>query len=166
MLKFQKEALNDAFFAEIKPLISAHWEEIAHFKDIPLDPDFALYQKIQDAGNIRVFTVRDHEDHAPDPSCPMDGNVCEVKKLVGYALYFTKVNLHYKSSNQAVQDILFIHPDHRGAGRKFIAWCDEQLRAEGIQAVYQHMKAKHNFGPMLERIGYELQDLVYVRRLN
>ena len=148
MIKFGKEALNPAFFDEIKPLISEHWEEIAHFKDIPLDPDFDLYQKIQDSGNIRVFTVREED------------------KLVGYALFFTKVNLHYKSSNQAVQDILFIHPDHRGCGAKFIIWCDEQLKAEGVQAVYQHMKAKHNFGEMLERIGYELQDLIYVRRLN
>lgn len=154
MTKFANEPINPAFVEEIKPLISAHWQEIAHFKDIPLDPDFDLYQKIYDSGTLRAFTVRTEEG-----------------TLIGYALFFVKVNLHYKSSNQAVQDILFIHPEHRGMGRKFIAWCDEQLQAEGVQAVYHHMKAAHSFGPMLETIGkkegnpYEIQDLIYVRRL-
>jgi hypothetical protein len=51
-------------------------------------------------------------------------------------------------------------------GGRFIKWCDEQLRAEGVAVVYHHIKAAHNFGPMLERFGYELVDLIYSRRLN
>jgi hypothetical protein len=32
--------------------------------------------------------------------------------------------------------------------------------------VFQRTKAKHNFGNLLEALGYELVDLVYARRLD
>ena len=66
----------------------------------------------------------------------------------------------------AVQDIVFIDPECRGGGFKFIRWCDEQLRELGVNVVTHHIKAAHNFGPALERMGYTLQDLIYSRRLN
>ena len=53
-----------------------------------------------------------------------------------------------------------------GAGERFIRYCDEQLRAQGVQAVYHHVKAKQSFGPTLTRQGYELVDLIYAKRLD
>lgn len=126
-----------------------HYEEISAFKDIPLDPDIASYAKIEEVGALRVFTARE------------DGG-----ELIGYAVFFIKPNIHYRTSLQALQDILYIHPQKRGFGMRFIAWCDEQLKNESIQVVYHHVKAKHNFGPMLERLGYGLVDLIYARRLD
>jgi hypothetical protein len=144
---FQRERVSDVF-EEVLPLLKQHWEEIAHYKDIPLEPDFDLYCKIEEAGALRTYTAR-----GPDG------------KIVGYCVYFVKPNLHYKSSLQAIQDVIFIDRSHRGFGKSFIEWCDKALCAEGVQVVYQHIKEKHNFGPMLERLGYELVDLIYARRL-
>jgi N-acetylglutamate synthase-like GNAT family acetyltransferase len=61
-----------------------------------------------------------------------------------------------------------VHPEYRstGAGPDLIRYCDEQLRADGCQAVYHHVKAAHNFGPLLKRMGYELVDLIYAKRLD
>lgn len=129
------------------PLIKRHYDEIAHFKDIPLEPDVELYQQLEDTGLTRVFTVR------------------KSNALIGYSLFFVRPNPHYRSSIQAVQDVIFIDKQHRGIGRKFIAWCDERLKYEGVQVAYHHVKNNHNFGPMLERDGYELIDLVYGKRL-
>lgn len=140
-------------FQEALPLLEAHWQEIAHFKDIPLDPDYEAYKKIEAAGFLRCYTAR--WESGP------------VSHMVGYAVYFLRYHPHYKSSLQASQDILYIDPKYRGGtGARFINWCDDQLRAEHVQVVYHHVKAAHNFGPLLERFGYELQDLIYGKRLD
>jgi hypothetical protein len=147
MKTFQRETV-EGVMDEIKPLLEKHWEEIAHFKDVPLDPDYEAYTNGEKMGRVRVFTVRAHE-----------GN------LVGYAVFYTG-NLHYKSTKTAAQDILFVLPEHRGlTGYRFIEYCDNQLRNEGFQVVYQHVKVAHDFGPLLRRIGYEAVDTLYARRL-
>lgn len=148
-MRFQREKATTELFEEVSPLLFKHYKEIAHFQDIPLDPDFDLYTTVDKTGNLRVFTAR--ED---------DG------RIIGYAVFFVRANIHYKSSLQAVQDIIYIDKEVRGFGHKFILWCDEYLAMEGVQAVYHHVKAEHNFGPLLERLGYKLVDLIYTRRLD
>jgi len=100
---------------------------------------------------VLVFTARDDE------------------KLMGYNVFFVANNAHYKDSLQATQDILYLAPEYRGkmTGVRFIRWCDNELEDLGVEVVYQHVKARPelNFGPMLERIGYELVDLIYTKRL-
>ena len=155
MMEFAREDLTPDFQEEIGPLIAAHWREIAHYQDIPLEPDWPAYFAAQASGALRVFTLRDAE--APPGA-----------SLAGYGVYFVRNNIHYRSSLQAVQDILFLKPTYRGrlVGLRFIKWCDAQLASEGVQAVYQHVKAEHDFGPLLARVGYELVDLIYARRLD
>lgn len=149
MNSFRREIAGPKLFEELAPLFQKHYEEIAHYKDIVLDPDWEQYDLLERAGALRVYIARDSSGH-----------------VVGYAVYFIRNNPHYKNSRQALQDILFIDPDKRGFGAKFILWCDKQLKEEGVQVTYHHVKAKHNFGPMLERLGYHLVDLIYARRLD
>lgn len=132
---------------EIKPLLEMHWHEIAHYQDIPLDPDYDWYCT---SPVVRVFTARD------------------AGRLIGYGVFFVGPNKHYRSSKQAVQDILFVHPERRGStvGFRLIRFCDQQLKTEGCQVVYQHMKKSHQFGPLLEKQGYELVDLIHAKRLD
>lgn len=147
-MQFQREKLSPELFSELLPLLSAHYREVAHFQDIEFDPDMESYAALDKTERLRIFTCR------------------EEGELVGYSVYFISQSLHYKKSKQAHQDILFVHPEKRGVGHRLIRWCDEQLRLEGVQVVYQHIKAKHNFGPMLEWLGYELVDHIYARRLD
>jgi len=148
MDNFQQEALKDCL-DEARPLLLEHWKEISHYPDIPLDPDENKYYSSEGAGLLRVYTARD-----------------EANKIIGYAVFFVCTSAHYKNSLQAMQDIIYVDPKHRGMGGRFILWCDRQLKAEGVQVVFQHIKAKHNYGRMLERFGYELIDLIYGRRLD
>lgn len=137
---------------EIKPLLIAHYEEIAHYLDIPLKPDYQRYIQAETAGLLRIFTAR------------VDG------ELVGYAIYLLMHHLHYSDSLQAHQDILYLAPDHRrgGTGMRLIRHADCALAEEGVQVVVQHVKARAdlNFGPLLERMGYELMDHIYAKRLD
>lgn len=146
-VEYQRERIQDVF-EEALPLLHLHWKEIAHYQDIELKPNYVAYANAEDAGQIRVYTAR------------------KEGKLIGYCVYFLRFNIHYSDSLQASQDVLFVHPEHRGIGMKFIAFCDAQLQAEKVQAVYHHVKAAHNFGPLLERMGYSLIDLIYARRLD
>ncbi len=148
-VQFAPERLTDAVRHDIEPLLFKHWGEVAHFKDIPLDPDWAFYAACDHAGVLRVYTARDEG------------------KLVGYACYFVKANPHYQTSIQAVQDVLYLHPDYRGVpALRFIAWCDAQLAAEGIDAVYQHLKAAHEHGHRaMQALGYTEVDRIYAKRL-
>lgn len=147
-MKYQRENIGDVLYQAL-PLLYLHWKEIAHYDDIKLDPQTYEYLELEKKGALRCYTARLDSD-----------------ELVGYAVFFLRYNLHYRSSFQALQDVIFIHPEHRGEGAKFIMWCDEQLKKENVQVVYHHIKSKHNFGPLLERMDYELVDLIYAKRLD
>jgi GNAT superfamily N-acetyltransferase len=137
---------------EIKPLLTRHWTEIAHYPDIPLHVNYEQFLHADRNGGLRIFTIR------------------SAGGLIGYAVFFVALNPKYMSSLQAHQYVLYLAPEHRRGriGMRFIDWCDTQLKADGIQVVYQHVKAdpKHNFGPLLERLGYTLIDQLYGRRLD
>ena len=148
---FQRERILEVW-QEAVPLMQKHWEEIAKYKDIPLDPDPVIYAAAESSGFLRCFTVRDPGG-----------------KLVGYAVYMVRHAPHYRGSLQAIEDVIFLDPSVRGkmVGIRFIDWCDRQLRGEGVQVTYHHVKKDHAaLGRILEHLGYELSDLVYARRLD
>jgi GNAT superfamily N-acetyltransferase len=150
--QFALEGFEAARAAGLEQLGARHWTEIAHFRDIPLEVDWDAYAAFEAAGRLRTFTVR------------IDG------QLVGYCLFILSHHPHYKSSLYAMQDVLFLAPEHRGAhiGAQLIRFCEERLRVEGVQVVTQHSKAKRelDLGPLLTRLGYELVDTVWAKRLD
>lgn len=150
-MRFSREVVCADFFEEIAPLMKRHYLEVAHYQDIPLQPNFDRYIEIEKAGNLRTFTARD-----------------EYHRLLGYAIFFVNFNMHYSDSLQAVQDVIYLEKSQRGhgIGKDFILWCDQKLSKEGCQVVYHHVKDKHNFGPLLEGIGYRKVDLIFAKRLD
>lgn len=147
---FQRERLADLWPA-LRPLVSEHQAEVFQWADVPLDIDEGAYERAEAAGVVRCFTARAPSWH-----------------LLGYATFFVTPSLHHRSLLCAGADALFLRPEHRvdGCGRQFIAWCDEQLRAEGVRAVYHHCKAGHDFGMVLRHLGYELVERGYAKRLD
>lgn len=144
-MKYQREEVADVL-DEIKPLLEMHWREIAHYQDILLAPDYDFYLSNP---LIRVYTARDEG------------------KLIGYGVFFIAPNRHYMGSVQAVQDILFVHPDYRRGrtGYRLLKFCEEQAKTEGAQVLYHHVKLAADFGPLLNFMGYEAIETIYGRRL-
>lgn len=156
---FGLEPLTPSLFDEMAPLLVLHWREVAQFQDIPLAPAFAQYLERQEAGNLRVYTVRGRKM----PGHPFEA---QVDALAGYAVFFVQPNPHYTTSLQASADILFLHPDVRArTAMRFIKWCDDQLAAEGCDLVYQRVKLSKDWSPILTRIGYTPVDLTLVKDL-
>jgi hypothetical protein len=147
---FHRETLTPEFKAELEPLLVEHYKEISANQDIPLSPNWDWYFKGSEMGFLKVFTMR------------------EEKALVGYGVFIVLPAMHYSSCLQATQDILFLRKDLRGklSGFRFIKWCDEQLKAGGVQVVYHHVKFAHDWGKLLERIGYKPIEKIYGRRLD
>jgi hypothetical protein len=150
-LTFQRETLSQ-MWDEALPLLQAHYQEIAHYQDIPFEPDLESYHVREVAGALRIFTVRTDWQY----------------DLVGYAVFFVGLNSHYHSSLQALQDVLYVDPAHRGTtGLRLIRYCDEQLQAEGVQVTYQHQKLAHPaLGIVLKRLGYEPVEQTWATRLD
>lgn len=158
-MQFEREILSMKFLTEeMWPLLERHYKEVSAFQDIPLKPDFEKYILMEKAGTLRVFTCRDNSQTADD----------EPGHLIGYAVYFVHPNIHYSTSLQAVQDVLYMERSKRGmgAGKDFIDWCDQVLRRENVQVVYHHVKCKIDFGPLLESLGYKQVEKIYARRLD
>jgi GNAT superfamily N-acetyltransferase len=134
---------------EIGPLMREHWGEVGFYRDIPIDPDFDKYRYADRAGTLRIFTARSGTE------------------LAGYAIYFVGAAIHYRTVKVATQSTLFVMPEYRrgSLGIKFIRHTESELKAEGCQIITQHVKVTRDFGRLLSRDGYELQDYVYTKRL-
>jgi len=143
----------DQVVGEIFALMEQHYAEVAHHPDIPPECDTERYYLAEKLGLLRMYTVR----------------VSGV--LVGYWVGMVGFSLHYKSSLQARQDTLFIHPDYRHGltGYRFLKWVDSQLTADGVEIVYNHGKLleneRLNLEPLFIRMGYRPIYNVFWKRL-
>lgn len=161
-LTFQRERPHE-LLDEAKPLYTAHYEEIAFYKDIPLMVNEAAYMHLEESNQLRCFTARHNGD------------------LVGYVVYRVGPNLRYSTSLQALQDILFVDKSRRGAliGKRLIEFSYGRLKAEGVQLVMQHgkvspevkqmlaeMKDRHDIGQLFELMDHDLIDFIYAKRLD
>lgn len=131
---------------EIGPLLAAHWHEIGQDKvNMRLDPDWDGYRAIEDAGQLAVFSARNGAG------------------LVGYAVFFLRRHLHYRTVMVAINDLLYLQPAAREglAGVRFIAGLEAEMTALGAKKVFFGVKAWHDFSPLLTRHGYTSMETVW-----
>jgi len=131
---------------DVEKLIAEHWEEIALHKDRqPLDPNWSTYRTLADTGMLVAVTARDEG------------------LLVGYALFFVLQHMHYNSTVWAMNDVLFLKKSHRKgvAGFKLIRAADKAMQERGVSRITWHVKVHHDFGMLLKRLGYEVEEMVW-----
>lgn len=151
---FALETVAEVLAGGVEQLLERHFEEIAFYKDIPLNPDWPAYEAAEASGRLQIFTARIHGE------------------LVGYAAFILSRNPHYRSSWQASQDVIFVAPEHRNGrvGANLILFAERHLRVESppVQLTYQHSKASPelDIGPLLKRLGYEFVGTVWAKRLD
>lgn len=154
MSQFKRETL-EACRTEIQPILrNEHWEEVGHYRDIPIAMEWSKYEMLQQAEKLRIYTVRDFLNESYTETI-----------LQGYAFFLVDKHLHYKDTLVANQDILYVRKPYRGIGKLFLAWCDEQLKVEGVVTVTHHAKPWFNYGQLFEKLGYEKAETIWTRRL-
>ena len=148
--RFACESVDDVLGSISGTLMRAHFEEVGHYQDLLIDPDFDRYRQIERDGKLRIHTVRMGYD------------------LVGYGIYIVATNIHYRTVLYGQQATLYMSPWVRKGwtGLRFLRWSEERLREDGCVVVSQHVKSRHDFGAVLVRLGYELQDSIYTKRLD
>ena len=133
---------------EIKPLIIDHWQEIALDKEtVKLDPDWDEYDRLAEAGQLHLLTARENG------------------VLVGYYVGIVKPHLHYKNSLMAFNDVLYIKPTHRQGmtGVRLFKEIERTLKERGVEKMFMNTKEHHNFGVILERLGYRKTETIYTK---
>lgn len=146
-MNFTIEKIED-ILDDLKELSKLHYKEVAPYDDISLNVNWERCIKLNKMGILKVYGVRKNTH------------------LIGYSTFFINYSIEYSSSLQANLNNIFIHSDHRGQGLDFISWCDEQLREEGVQVVYHHVKVKNDYGIILEKLGYQKMNIEYSKRLD
>lgn len=151
-LIYQWQPFRD-FVRELPPLFKQHWRELALNQDkIPLDPDWPRYFDLDLIGLLRCLTVRDRG------------------LLVGYVFVLVFPHLHYASTLWAQTDIFWLDPVYRQgwAGYRMLRMMEKGLKEIGVKVINVNAKlhfeaSRGTIGRLLERLGYQPSDVVYVK---
>tara|TARA_R110000868_G_scaffold340099_1_gene600763 strand:+ start:786 stop:1256 length:471 start_codon:yes stop_codon:yes gene_type:complete len=143
--KYQREDLYK-IKDEISNLLQDHWEEIALNKEkIKLNPDWGAYSVLYKSGKLGIYTAR------------------KEGKLIGYFVVIAGSNPHYKDHLFAVNDIIYLVPEHRKGfvGIKLIKYAEKDLKNFGVSVFTINTKVHKPFDSVLERLGFNLIERVY-----
>lgn len=146
-ISFGRELLKDVWLEGVA-LTRANHAETGVLSAQDFDPDTKRYLTLEQQGLTRLFTMR------------------LGSQLIGYAVFLVVPHLHYPKLLWAMQDVLYVSPDHRGPGAvKFILWTDEELKADGVQVIYRHVSERNDYSRTLLRMGYAPCERSYLKRL-
>lgn len=134
----------DQCVGDIPPLLQAHWEEVALYRDqIPLEPDFDRYRQIESNGALVVVTARSEGE------------------LRGYSVFLLHQHLHYKSCLVASNDVIFMDRRCRGvAGMRLIDQSERILVERKADRILWHVKPSNDWSAVLAARGYVQEEIV------
>lgn len=143
---FARELIYE-FLEEVTPLTEQHLAESSKRK-ATLAPMWSRYAAFESTGNFLAFTVRDNGS------------------LVGYAGFFVGQHLHHADTVAAINDVLYIKPEHRNGFtvRRFIRFIEAELKPLA-QTISFHVTLQKDFRPLLHRLGYADEEIVVSKSL-
>ena len=143
-MTFAREDLSSVM-DDVMPLVQRHWDELGEWTGMPFSDTLDRYLETD---RVRFYTVR------------RDG------KIVGYSLFVLAEDEHV-GVLAATEAALYLLPEYRGRtiGYRFLAWTEEQLDSEGAQIIYRHTTPTVPLGPLLEKLGHQVVDVCYARRV-
>ena len=137
-------------YHEVEPLLHRHYDEIAKFKDLAVvNPDLDRYAKIDAEGRF-IGLIAENEG-----------------QIVGYSANFIAQNLHYSDLRYCQNDVLYVVPEHRDSrmGLSLIRQTVKCAKEKGAQLMLWHAKDKTTLDILLPRLGYEIMDIIWAKRI-
>jgi len=144
-MQYKQEFL-DTVQKDITPLLEKHWSEIALNQDkIKLNPDWGVYNKLEQDGKLKIFTARDDD------------------KLVGYFVVIVDRHIHYKDHLFANNDILFLAKEYRKGftGIKLVKFAEKCLKEDGVSVLTINTKVHQPFDKMLDFLKFNKIERIY-----
>lgn len=145
----QKEYVTRELIAELEPLLNDHWAEVEIYESIKMDPDWPMIQCLQDQELFYFYTARANGE------------------LLGYIGYIVSPSIHYKHSKHALCDLVYVRPQHRGRFllSKLLRHAEQEFIKLNVINVGHGLKIHHDFGNILSRQGYHLEEHYYSKRI-
>ena len=138
-------------------MLPEHWLELAVHKDIPLDPDYGFYERANSAGMLTFMTAR------------VNDSLTRINdSLIGYAIWVVKPHPHYKAHAWALNDIVWLHPAHRGkqTGYALVEFWETHFRHSGVAVIHVDTKiVAPQLLYLLKNKGYEVTGVALEKRL-
>ena len=146
MINFQIELDPVPVFKELDGILQKHKEELCLFPDTVLAPDWNVYRKLSRIGKLIVITARQENE------------------IVGYTINIIQRHMHYPFL-YGVNDILYMEPELRGHGIRLIKFTEKTLKEKGVSFFSLSIKPHVDFRKVVEKLGYNLLEYQYFRRL-
>jgi len=150
LITFQRECFTEQLELELLPLAQEHNQEIGGVvSDVSVRIPREMYEQLDANGFLRIYTIRENGE------------------LKGYNSF--AVMLHPEYAHLTAQhDAMFVHPSARNGfnSMRFLRWCDEQLKQDGILFVTQNVTVEKDYSAILKRLGYKPSETIYIKRLN
>ena len=134
-------------FKKLGDLLKDHQKEVSIFEGEPLVPDWTVYKAMNSTGNVCVVTA--HNDEGD---------------IIGYTITVIARHLHYPFMI-GTNDILYMAPKYRGHAFKLLRFTERELKRRGVKYFSLSIKPHVDFRPLVEKLGYNLFEYQYIRRL-
>lgn len=123
-MTFAEPTVAECLTLGVEALVRAHWREVALDQDeVPLAVNWDQYRQMEANGFLFTLTLNDG---------PM---------LCGYNIFFVMPHMHYSGTLHAMNDIVYVAPEHRGAsGIRLILEAERRLKARGVIKAIYHSK--------------------------
>ena len=147
---FQRERFSKHLEEELLPLALEHNLEIGGVvSDVVVKVPRQMYEQLDANDLLRIYTIRENG------------------QLKGYNIFAVILHPEYNSLT-AQHDAMFMHPSARHGfnAMRFLRWCDEQLKQDGVLFVTQNVTVEKDYSPILKRLGYKPSETIYIKRLN
>jgi hypothetical protein len=133
----------------LKHLLDLHYEEISLLRNFKLKPQWDIYEKCDDLGNVKVILCKDDDE------------------IVGYIVFFISHHLHYADCLLATEDIYFLKREYR-TGRnaiKMFKFAEDYLKSIRVDMVKYSTKVKFDKSVIFEYMGCEHSEKVFTKML-
>lgn len=132
-------------------LTREHYDEVCTNKALMvLDPDWARFAELEDAGQLVTLLVFDGDE------------------LAGYSVNLVvDKHLHYQGLAYLSNDIFFVREASRrgGIGKRLVRETERVSRELGLRACAWHAKEGSTFERLLRSMGYPVQDIFLLKEL-
>jgi len=134
---------------KIQQLLHLHYEEISLLKEYALKPQWGIYEKMDDANNLKVILCK--KDH----------------QIIGYIVFFISLHLHYADCLTAVEDIYYLKKEYRSGrtGIRMFKYAEEYLKSIGIHMIKYSTKVHLDKSSLFEYLGYTNTEKVFTKML-
>jgi len=147
MITYQVERWNE-IVREFDPFIEPHWKELGLDQiDVPVQLDYASYEKLDNDRHLHVVTVRDKG------------------KLIGYHISIIRTMLHYATTLHAIVDLYYLKPEYRKdkTGLRMFQFAEDRFRELGVVKIINGTKLHLYHDKLFLGLGFKPKETIFTK---